>query len=205
MFMIAELLSRIRWRKCGLLVDRGRSHIWTMAVAAGAGRARCRGGPLHGWTRQTDWKGGLCNDVKHASHPRWAARASTLPYFTTKFRTRGRNITPQNPRRRRRRPLMLQGETGRPIFVSGHGRPFVPRTAWILQCVRWHRATHWKRNSRWSSSLNTHQRPSCVCSWWRCFVLSMGGPSGISWSIVYKPMMYWHCVAANDWIVCDSF
>ena len=52
-----------------------------------------------GWTRPPDWKGGFRNDVQHASHPLGdrdpsvgGARASTLPYFTAKFRPRRRNV-----------------------------------------------------------------------------------------------------------------
>ena len=66
------------------------AHIWTVAVAAGTGRVRCRG-RLGGHDvdvarRRTDCKGGLCNDAEHASHPHGDPRAvggtpptSTLP------------------------------------------------------------------------------------------------------------------------------
>ena len=105
------------------------ARIWTaVAMAAqpgGTGRfvAEDRGA---GWTRRrrTDWKGGLCNDAQHASlrTPRWGGRLRVAIFHREIPNARAEH-RPQKPTTTVN-TIRIAAAGYRPIFVSGHGRPF---------------------------------------------------------------------------------
>jgi len=104
---IEELWNTVIYSRRSAEITRADRHIWTDTRCRWhTGRPSVTGRASRGGhdddVAPTDWKGGLGNDVQHASTTplpctaavtEGVAPAYTLPYFTAKFRTRGRNAT----------------------------------------------------------------------------------------------------------------